>query len=76
VLFGPPLELPPVQAPTMGIWSSADFALLEAQMSGSGDCCAGGWRYERIDGAGHWLQWEQPERVNALLLDFLPAPTK
>ena len=30
-----------------------------------------GWRYERIEGAGHWFQWEQPEQVNELLLDFL-----
>ncbi len=29
------------------------------------------WRYERIDGAGHWMQLDAPERVNALLLDFL-----
>jgi pimeloyl-ACP methyl ester carboxylesterase len=34
---------------------------------------AGGWRYERVDGAGHWLQLEAPDAVNALLLDFLPA---
>ena len=32
------------------------------------------WRYERIEGAGHWLQLERPEEVNALLLDFLPTP--
>ena len=25
----PPLELPPVQAPTMGVWSSGDIALTE-----------------------------------------------
>jgi pimeloyl-ACP methyl ester carboxylesterase len=24
-----------------------------------------------IDGAGHWVQQEQPEVVNRLLLDFL-----
>jgi hypothetical protein len=31
----------------------------------------GPWRYERIDGAAHWLQLDAPDRVNALLLDFL-----
>jgi pimeloyl-ACP methyl ester carboxylesterase len=56
----------------MGIWSTDDFALLEDQMTGSAGYCAGGWRYERIEGAGHWFQWEQPERTNELLLDFLP----
>ena len=31
----------------------------------------GTWRYERIEGAGHWMQLDAPERVNELLLDFL-----
>ncbi len=72
-LVGPPLELPPVQAPTMGMWSTGDFALLEQQMSGSGAFVTGDWRYERLDGPGHWLQLDAPEQVNRLLLDFLPA---
>jgi pimeloyl-ACP methyl ester carboxylesterase len=58
----------------MGIWSSGDIALLEAQMTGSAAHVKGPWRYERVDGAGHWMQLEQPDTVNALLLDFLPAP--
>src|SRR5690349_393787 len=66
-IFGPPVELPQIAAPVMGIWSSADFALLEPQMTGSEQFCAGGWRYERIEGAGHWFQWEVPDRVNKLL---------
>jgi pimeloyl-ACP methyl ester carboxylesterase len=28
---------------------------------------------ERVEGAGHWLQLDAPEQVNALLLDFLPG---
>jgi pimeloyl-ACP methyl ester carboxylesterase len=27
-----------------------------------------------VDGAGHWVQQEQPEKVSALLLDFLKQP--
>jgi pimeloyl-ACP methyl ester carboxylesterase len=72
-LVGPPLELPPIQAPTMGIWSSLDFALNEPQMTGSEKFCANSWRYERIDGVDHWMQWEAPEKVAPLLLDFLPG---
>jgi pimeloyl-ACP methyl ester carboxylesterase len=71
-LVGPPLELPPVQSPTMGIWSSNDFALLEDQMSSSSVYCADTWRYERVEGPDHWMQWEAPDQVNELLLDFLP----
>lgn len=69
---GPALELPPVQAPTMGMWSSGDFALSEQQMIDSAKMCANTYRYERIDGPSHWMQWEAPDRVNGLLLDFLP----
>ncbi len=72
-LVGPPLELPPIQSPTMGVWSSGDFALTEQQMTGSAAFCANGFRYERVEGPGHWQQWEAPDEVNALLLDFLPA---
>jgi pimeloyl-ACP methyl ester carboxylesterase len=68
----PPLQLPPVQAATMGIWSSGDIALTESQMTDSAKNVAGPWRYERLDGPGHWMQLEAPDKVTALLLDFLP----
>jgi pimeloyl-ACP methyl ester carboxylesterase len=29
------------------------------------------WRYEEIEGASHWLQLDAPDKVNALLLDYL-----
>jgi pimeloyl-ACP methyl ester carboxylesterase len=57
----------------MGVWSSGDVALTEAQMTDSAESVAASWRYERLEGLGHWLQLEAPEQVNALLLDFLPA---
>jgi pimeloyl-ACP methyl ester carboxylesterase len=72
-LVDPPLELPPVRAATMGIWSSGDFALTEEQMTGSGEHVAGSWRYERLEGPGHWMQLEVPDQVNRLLIDFLPT---
>jgi pimeloyl-ACP methyl ester carboxylesterase len=72
-LVAEPLELPPVQVPTMGVWSTGDMALTEAQMTGSeANVAPGQWRYERVEGAGHWMQLEAPDRVNELLLDFLP----
>jgi pimeloyl-ACP methyl ester carboxylesterase len=71
-LIEPPLDLPPVTAPTMGVWSSGDMALTERQMTDSGRHVTGPWRYERLDGPGHWMQLEQPDAINRLLLDFLP----
>jgi pimeloyl-ACP methyl ester carboxylesterase len=69
--IGDPLVLPPVSAPTMGVWSSGDIALTEAQMTGSAQLVAGEWRYERLDGPGHWMQLEVPEEINRLLREFL-----
>lgn len=65
-------SVPAVPAPTMGVWGSGDIALLEEQMTGSAEHVTGPWRYERIDGAGHWVPLEAPERLNELLVDFLP----
>jgi pimeloyl-ACP methyl ester carboxylesterase len=69
---GPPPRLPPVQAPAMGIWSTGDMALSEVQMTDSAQSTAGPFRYERLDGPGHWMQLDAPDEVNELLLDFLP----
>jgi pimeloyl-ACP methyl ester carboxylesterase len=71
--LNPAPELPPIQAPTMGVWSSRDIALTERQMTGSEKNVRGSWRYERLEGVGHWMQLEAPDEVNRLLLDFLPA---
>jgi pimeloyl-ACP methyl ester carboxylesterase len=68
----PPRQFPPVPAPAMGIWSTRDMALTEVQMTDSAQHVSGPWRYERLDGPGHWMQLQAPEQVNALLLDFLP----
>lgn len=71
-MVGPPLELPMVAAPTLGVWSTGDHHLLERQMTESERYVSGLWRYERIEGVGHHMQLEAPDAVNALLLDFLP----
>ena len=41
-------------------------------MTESSKYCSNTFRYERIEGPGHWMQWEAPDEVNRLLLDFLP----
>ena len=70
----PPLEIPPVAAPTMAIWSDGDIALIEAGVTGSAEYVTGPFRYERVEGAGHWIPLDAPDVVNDLLLDFLPKP--
>lgn len=70
-LVGPAPQLPPITAPTMGVWSSGDRYLSEAAMIHSGDIVKGPWRYERIENVDHWIPVGAPEAVNRLLLDFL-----
>ena len=65
--------LPPVAAhiPVLGIWSTGDPYLVEAQMRTSERHVAGSWRYERVDGAAHWMQLDTPDVVTRLLLEHL-----
>jgi pimeloyl-ACP methyl ester carboxylesterase len=67
----PARALPHAGVDTLGVWSSGDAYLLEHGMQGSGDFVDGRWRYERIEGASHWMQLDAPDRVNELLLEFL-----
>jgi pimeloyl-ACP methyl ester carboxylesterase len=73
-LLAPAPKLPPVHAPTLGIWSTGDHYLPEYRMLRSADYVAGPWRYERIEDASHWIPLDQPQRVNHLLVEFLPSP--
>lgn len=73
-LVEPALEVPPVTRPTMGLWSKDDMALIEDNVTGSAAHVTGEWRYERIDGAGHWIPLEAADELTGLLLDFLPPP--
>ena len=42
-------------------------------MERSGAKVDGPWRYERIESASHWIPLDEPERVNALILEHLVA---
>jgi pimeloyl-ACP methyl ester carboxylesterase len=72
-LVGAPFDAPPITVPVMGVWSDRDFALNETQMVDSAQYVSGPWRYETIAGVDHWMTLEAPDRVTALLLDFLAS---
>jgi len=61
---------PAVRANTLGIWSEGDRFLVESQMRDSGRWVDGDWTFERIPG-GHWIPLEQPDWLNARILDHL-----
>ena len=70
-LPGRTLALPPVAAPTLGIWSTGDHYLDGERMKSSAGFVQGPWRYEEIPGASHWVPLDAPETLNDLLLDWL-----
>lgn len=74
-LLGPAPQLPSVRAPTLGIFGPRDPYLTERQMVRSNEHVVGPWRYERFEGLGHWVPLEAPDRLNTLLLEFLPRGT-
>ena len=60
---------PRVTVPALLVWGTQDRALGEELARPSIDLCDHG-RLARIEEATHWLQHEEPGRVNALIGDF------
>jgi pimeloyl-ACP methyl ester carboxylesterase len=65
-----PPNLAPIRAPTLGVWSSGDFALSERQMIESAAFCEHGFTYQRLESVGHWIPLEAPHELSATLIDF------
>jgi pimeloyl-ACP methyl ester carboxylesterase len=59
-----------VDVPVLMIWGEEDTALNIHCTEGTEDYCAD-FRLERLPGVSHWVQQEAPERVNAILADWL-----
>jgi pimeloyl-ACP methyl ester carboxylesterase len=68
-----PPVLPPVQPDVLGIWSSGDAALSEAQMVNSAQYCAGTFTYRRIEDRGHWLPIEAADEMAREIETFVAA---
>jgi pimeloyl-ACP methyl ester carboxylesterase len=62
---------PRCRVPTMGILPTEDDYLAEDQMVNSGRYMDAEWRYERLQGFGHWAPLQAPEQVADLSLDWL-----
>ena len=62
---------PPATVPVMGIWSSEDIALAQDQMVNTRGYVQAQWQYRQIDGAGHWLQLDAPDKLNPMLIEYL-----
>lgn len=61
---------PRITPPTLVIWGMQDRFLLRAMAQASAQLCKNG-KAVLIEEATHWVQHEEPQRVNALLTEFL-----
>ncbi len=67
----PPPMLPNVTVPALGIWSSGDAALSEAQMANSAKYCDAGFEMIRLNGFRHWIPLEAPDEVSSAIINFI-----
>jgi pimeloyl-ACP methyl ester carboxylesterase len=63
---------PTIDAPTLMIWGEEDSALDIACTEGY-EGLVGDFTLQRLPQVSHWVQQEAPERVNAILADWLSA---
>jgi pimeloyl-ACP methyl ester carboxylesterase len=61
----------PHTQPTLYLHGTDDGCMTSDVVDEALDALPAGSRAERIDGAGHFLQYEQPERVTGLIMEFL-----
>ncbi|MBK9520063.1 MAG: alpha/beta hydrolase [Rhodocyclaceae bacterium] len=58
------------KVPTLGLWSTGDAYLWEAQVKDSAKLMSAPWRYQRIADASHWIMMDRAKQVNAAILDW------
>jgi epoxide hydrolase 4 len=65
-----PREMFAIKVPTLVIWGEEDQALLSGNLDGLEEY-VDDLTVQRIPDGTHWVSHEQPQRVNALIRDFL-----
>ena len=65
--------LQPIETPTLFVWSTNDPALGPEGAHATGQHVTGPYRFEVLEGVSHWIQEQEPERFNALLLEHLAS---
>jgi pimeloyl-ACP methyl ester carboxylesterase len=55
----------------MYVWSTGDPALGREAAEATAQFVEGPYRFEVLEGVGHWISEAAPDRLNALLLDHV-----
>jgi pimeloyl-ACP methyl ester carboxylesterase len=67
----PGAPAPPVQVPTLFVWSDGDTALVRQSIELVHDHVAGPFRYAELRGVSHWIPDEAPDQLADLVLEHL-----
>jgi pimeloyl-ACP methyl ester carboxylesterase len=67
------LEVGPIEVPTLYLWGDADATVGPTAARGTARHVTGPYRFEVLDGVGHFATDQAPERVTAALLAHLAA---
>jgi pimeloyl-ACP methyl ester carboxylesterase len=65
------LRAPRVRVPTLYVWGSGDPTLGARAATATGRFVIGGYRFQVLAGAGHWLPEHHSDELAALLLEHL-----
>lgn len=65
---------PPAAMPTLYVWSDHDPTLGRAAAEATADLVAGPYRFEVLEGVGHWIPELAADRFTPLLLEHLASP--
>src|SRR5918994_2344438 len=65
--------LGPITTPTLYVWSTDDVALGSEAAEATAGCVDGPYRFEVLEGVGHWIAEQVPDRLNELLVDHLSS---
>ncbi len=61
----------PIQVPTLYVWSTADGAFGREAALATAEFVSGPYRFEVVEGVGHWLPDLVPDRVARFVLEHL-----
>jgi pimeloyl-ACP methyl ester carboxylesterase len=62
-----PIRIGPIKMPTALLWGDQDPALGRSAAEATAQHVEGEYRFEVLEGAGHWLQFERPAEVSFAL---------
>jgi pimeloyl-ACP methyl ester carboxylesterase len=64
-------RLPPIEVPTLFIWSDQDPAIAASGAYATADHVTGPYRFVALEGLDHWIQEKAPGLVNKELIEHL-----